>query len=389
MKVNLLFYLLSITILFFAFSYCTGPTGDTTTYSEFDTETCNTGLGGEVTIDELITANSSNASQYRISGTCRSNSSEVRIFIEGFPLDEDPLCQGGQWQTSADLTGLINKKERFQIAVSTGGSGRLCQSVENHFICPDGYIGIAKLDRFTNRDFCVMKYEAKAPSRAEANTVRTGRVIMAESRTSGFPITRVTELEAQQYCRENGAGYDLITNSQWQSIARRIEVVDINWSRGRSFIESGNRINVGNTAGVRTDSDDRDEQDAVNWQRDRRYHLVSNGEYIWDFAGNLWEMVKIETPPPVIKYSGYVHSMPSQLKTVFGPERNYHVLQGSQREREIGLGFIRTNNKAFTGSVIRGGSNSQNAGIFSADTTRGSTGNAFRHDVGFRCIYQP
>ena len=366
--------------------FCSCTDSGDTKYDRFDEEACGKWNDPDTTIDELPPADSRNASNYILSGSCNDNSTEIRIYIEGRQLDEFPRCQRKKWQTSTDLTGTIDRRRDYQVALSAGGrSGRLCTDVTNKFYCPEGYIGVSKLEGFTDRDFCVMKYEARTESR---NNRQYKQIIKAESRTNGEPITRVTETEAIRYCKENGPGYDLINNNEWQTIARSIEIVDTNWSRNRALIESGNRLNIGSTGGIRNISDDREECDITNWSYDKRSHKLSNAACIWDFSGHLWEIVKMgDSPPPSEEYSGFVYEMPIGLKQLFGPRRDYRILQGStQREGRNGLGRIYSD--SFRGSLIRGGANQQSAGIFSTDTTKNSSGIA-RQNVGFRCVYYP
>ena len=363
-------------------------------FERFDTEACGKWDDTDpLTIDELEPANSRTASNYIISGKCDKNNAEIHIYVEGMQLNEFPRCRGGKWQTSLNLTGVIFQRRDYQIALSAGGrGGRLCSpDTINNFYCPnEGYIGVAKLEGFTDRDFCVMKYEARTNERGSSNrndSRQQGRVVRAESTINGAPITRVTETEAIRYCKENGPGYDLINNNEWQTIARSIEVVDKNWERNRSTIESGNRLNIGSTVGIRISSDDREEEND-NWGYDKRFHELSNGAKIWDFAGHLWEIVKMNTVPSnVEKYNGFVYEMPFGLKRLFGPQRDYSILKGStHQEGRNGLGRLYID--SFRGSLIRGGANQQNSGIFSADTTKDNNG-VVRQNIGFRCVYYP
>ena len=367
------------------FCSCTDSRSEVRYDDPFSPETCGSWNDPNTTIDELQPADSRTASNYVLSGTCDDNNEEIRIYIEGGVLDEFPRCQRKRWQTSVDLTGIIDTRKDYQIALSVGGRrGRLCEEVKNNFFCPNGYIGVPKLEGFTDYDFCVMKYEARTSNRDDRS--RPGEIIKAEARTSGTPITRVTETEAIRYCKENGPGYDLIKNSEWQTIARSIEIVDNNWSRNRAIVESGNRLNIGSTAGIRTLSDDR-EEDRVYWSYDRRYHLLSNQARIWDFSGHLWEIVQMDMDVPIEGYSGFVYEMPDSLKRLFGPRKDYRILRDSTlREGRNGLGRIYSD--SFKGTLIRGGSSQQNSGIFSTDTTKDDFSIA-RQNVGFRCVYYP
>ena len=356
-------------------------------YQQFDNESCNSNIENRTAdIEELRAIDSDNASSYNISGTCKRDNSEVRVYIEGHPLDISPVCNRGSWETSVDVTGIINKKERVQIAVSQAGSSGLhCQNTTNYFICPDGYIGVPELEHVSYKAFCVMKYEAKSSKALPSPHQRS--IIKAEARAEGVPITRVNETDAIKYCEQNGPGYNLIKNEEWQTIARHIELTEVNWSKGNIKIENGNHLNVGNISGVKTSSNDNDINDK-KWHKNKRTHKLLNGEYIWDFAGNLGEIVQNSISNLPTTYTGYIYSLPTQMKELFGPDRDYTILDDRERINGFGgLGFMQGNR--FEGGLIRGGSNSRTAGIFSVDTSFSRDRLNFRGNVGFRCVYHP
>ena len=384
MKTNL--FILT-TCLFFLLS-CADSSQRNIRYQQFDSATCNSNIERRtISINEMETMDSNNVHDYRITGTCERDNSEVRVYIEGHPLDKQPTCNKGEWEISADTTGIINKKKRIQVAVSqVGNSALLCKNVTNHFICPNGYIGVPQLDGFTNTNFCVMKYEAKVKSGTSIPT-HNRPILKAEAIAKGTLIKRVNEGDAIKYCKENGAGYDLIDNDVWQTIARNIEQEPVNWSNGTTNIGNGNRLNIGNTSGIESYSDDDDLNDK-RWNFNKRSHKLTNTEYIWDFSGNLSEIVKHDISSLPTTYTGFIYKIPSSLKELFGPNRDYNILDDRERTRGFGgLGYMQGNR--FEGGLLRGGSNSRTAGIFSVDTTVITSRPSFRTNVGFRCVYYP
>ena len=373
-------------LVFFMLS-CTESTPPPSTYKPHASNTCSGSSG--IYIDDLEEIDRENASDYRISGECDRNNSEIKVYVEGYPLDTLPLCNREQWEITVDITGIINRKERVQLAASQAGStGLLCKTVTNYFICPKGYIGVPELDNFARNDFCVMQYEAKVKSGTKLPSPQQRSIIKAEALTKGTLITKVTEEQAKQFCTENGIGYYLITNEEWQTIARHIESVEVNWSEGTTDIKNGNRLNIGNTKGAQNDGDD-GEVDDKRWDYHKRSHKLPNNQYIWDFSGNLSEIVDSDDVDisNLSTYDGYIYNIPSELEGFFGPRRNYSILD--ERERIYGyggIGYMRGNR--YSGTILRGTNTTRAGGIFSTDTTTDSNRTS-RTTVGFRCVYRP
>ncbi len=145
--------------------------------------------------------------------------------------------------------------------------------------CPTGYIGIPGNATFGTDGFCVMKYEAKNVGNA------------ATSQAASTPWVNISQTAAKTACEGLGTGYHLITNNEWMTIARNIEQVAGNWSGGSvgsGYIYSGHNDN--GPAGSLAASTDNDgysgtEQTSGN---QKRTLTLSNGEVIWDLAGNVW-----------------------------------------------------------------------------------------------------
>lgn len=381
MKVYLLF--LSLFLL-----SCDNNRSSDNRYTKFDQVKCNSNQDRRTTdIGELDEIDSNNASNYKIYGTCTRDNSEIKVYVEGHPIDKSPLCQRGQWEVFANISGIVNQKARVQVAVSqAGNSDLLCKNTTNHFICPNGYIGVSQLSPYTSRDFCVMKYEAKTSEDLSGRGLYNLPLIKAESKAKGHLISGVivTQSLAIKACTQNGVGYNLINNDQWQTIARSIEMVDVNWSEGNIRIGGGNRLNTGNISNVSSESNENDINDK-RWRESNRSHKLLNGEYIWDFSGNLTEIVQHNIGSAPVSYRDQVYNMPAALKQLFGPDRDYTILGNEGRLDGAGLGYINTKN--FKGGLLRGGGQGRRIGIFSANTDVDPE----RHypKTGFRCVYAP
>lgn len=113
-----------------------------------------------------------------------------------------------------------------------------------------------------------------------------------------------------------GAGYHLITNNEWMTIARNIEANGDNWSSGtmgNGGIYRGITAGSSTTAATNLDCTTADSTGghprlssyaaqplSVDTSKfgsvkstcdDKRQLKLSNGQVIWDLSGNLWEHV--------------------------------------------------------------------------------------------------
>jgi hypothetical protein len=190
-----------------------------------------------------------------------------------------------------------------------------------------------------------------------------------------------------------GANYDLLSNSQWQAIARNIESVASNWSNGSSA--GSNSLNRGNSnqsaalessatdthgcVGITSNGDPADNC-GNTWHVNKRTHTLSNGQIIWDIAGNVHEWVT-GSPLTVGQYvDGYISVLTTAEQHRWGPAGNY----SSKVDGEyggLGFGYF----ESFYGIPMRGGSwiDGNRSGIFSAASLPLTF---FGGEVGFRCV---
>lgn len=148
--------------------------------------------------------------------------------------------------------------------------------------CPAGFIPVPGNIPLGTNGFCVMKYEAK-------NVGGT-----AKSRATGKPWVSISQTDAITASTATCSGCHLITEPEWMTIAANVLSVSSNWSSGTvgtGFIYSGHSDNQPAAALAASSSDD----DGYNLTNNsspsnqRRTLTLTNGEVIWDFAGNVRE----------------------------------------------------------------------------------------------------
>ena len=167
--------------------------------------------------------------------------------------------------------------------------------------CPEGFILVPGnfLYGTTNGNsmgFCVAKYEMKADKDGDGigdlvsdypamtSTYNTWYFsedsnITLVSTPEGSPITKIKQTEAITACESIGG--HLITNNEWMTLARNIELVPSNWSGGvvgNGYLPRGNSSSSSAMDGF---------DELSGWTK--RTLTLTNGEVIWDLAGNVWE----------------------------------------------------------------------------------------------------
>ena len=281
------------------------------------------------------------------------------------------------------------------VSSSSSSSGTGGGAAENpNSGCPTGYILVPGDTFYGTTNFCVMKYEAKFGSKG------------AESRAAGLPARgTVSQTVAQASCRNLGPGYALINNSEWMTIAANVANVTSNWSGGSV---GGGALNRGHSdnapanalAAVTNDNDPCNGTgqacSSATWHDQRRTHVLSNNNVIWDLAGNVWEWVDYnnyeDKPTPATaawtEFTG-VTGTTTMPKTMLVPSNATKTWwNDSWNGATNGIGQYYAGSNSSGGALLRGacwhvGSNS---GVFTA----------FLYDApsnpntvfGFRCVFR-
>lgn len=253
-------------------------------------------------------------------------------------------------------------------------------------VCPENYIFVSALAGYTTIDFCVAKYEMKNDG-----------ADMPASVAAGTPWTWVTKDYARWKCQLQGVGFDLISNDQWQTIARNIAGTAVNWSSG--VVASG-ELNAGHSdnspaSSLAASTDDLNGNclstgqtcTSTTWNSQRRTHQLSNGNIIWDFAGNVIEWVTNDSNA-VTGADVYISTQSDGLirQTKFGAATGTICASpGVSPYCGMGQGLF----NASAGAIMRGGDWNYgiSSGVFATSlNTNPSTATASK---GFRCIFIP
>ena len=131
--------------------------------------------------------------------------------------------------------------------------------------------------------FLVMKFEAK----------NVGGV--PTSQPEGTPWVNISQSEARAVCEAQG--WRLMTDTEWIALARNIESVGWNWSGGHpgnGQMSDGHSDRSPNHAlpvvDIRNHCCGTGQTCPGNtWNSQRRTYRLTNGQYIWDLGGNVWE----------------------------------------------------------------------------------------------------
>lgn len=248
--------------------------------------------------------------------------------------------------------------------------------------CPTGYISVPAIPYYPGASFCVMKWEAKTGDAVTAATTAA----------AGIPKLANSRNAARASCRLIGAGYDLISNAQWQTIARNIADQASNWSSGTAYSGELNRGHSDGspTAKLAAVADDNDpcngtEQtcDSSTWNSQRRTHRLSNGDVIWDLGGNADEYVSDNSVTAALGSNQYISTQRAGGRTQihFG---NDQFCESPDASPYCGMG-----NGSFTGTAgaIRRGGDNYTGGIF--DTNLGTNPTFGYASASFRCVFVP
>jgi len=190
------------------------------------------------------------------------------------------LVGGRDYEVHANVTSIYGHTSACSTAYATYHAS-FCHTEEM-------YIHVPGNEDLGTEDFCVMKTEAKK-----------GGGNIPVSQWAQNPWASIKPANAKAACKSivmDDVTCDLMSNAQAMTIARSIEANAVNWSNGA--VGSGKlsrghgnyRPNLHMAISDPTYPYDDNGQLAEY----KRTHVLSNGEEIWDFAGNVSEWVDWE-----------------------------------------------------------------------------------------------
>lgn len=257
--------------------------------------------------------------------------------------------------------------------------GNLPPNVTNT-CCAANYVLVPGLAGYSPLGFCVAKYEMKNVGSNVPGSV-----------AAGTPWGNINRATAISECAS--IGQTLLTNNQWQTIARNIADTAWNWSTGTAY--SG-QLNVGHSdnspatylaAGADSAPCTGTGQTCseTTWNSQRRTHRLSNGETIWDIAGNSAEWVQDNN---TVSQGADIRTSQANTgdnrQTKFG---NDQFCASPNSTPFCGMGFLYSNYAG--GAILRGGSlgDGDSVSVFMTDLQYAATFTYIA--VGFRCAYVP
>ena len=137
--------------------------------------------------------------------------------------------------------------------------------------CPTNYIVVPGNTTYGTNDFCVMKYGAK----------NVGGV--ATSQAALTPWVSISQTDSITTSAAACTGCHIITEGEYLTIAQNVLSVASNWNNGAGPVGTGYIPRGNSDSGAAMDATS--DLTGVN----KRTLTLTNGEVIWDLAGNVWE----------------------------------------------------------------------------------------------------
>lgn len=299
-------------------------------------------------------------------------------------------------------------------------------------VCPNGYVLVPGNPLYKTSDLCVMKYDAKC-SNPNPKCVTTEGVYknnaqgcacqgnyQVVSKPDGAPITFIPEddnsqISAKEYCKN--LAEHLMNNNEWMTIARNVEQVKDNWCNKNgtscgyapgtpSKILTNGHNDSNPSMALSAASDDQpcfgttsDKTNICGGKSSQKRTLtLSNGQVIWDFAGNVWQWVdatvaRKDEPRTIIPGLGNSGWTWGEFQTV--PYSNDFDPSNPSWNSQEGVGRIYHYNSIGDSDTtlytfIRGGNwrHGYDSGAFTVhmQPVPKKTG---IDDIGFRCVTSP
>lgn len=265
-----------------------------------------------------------------ISGFCTAKDIKVLENVTSFTVNYYSSAGSDTVLTNATGSGTSDTNRRIALiyadtvkvsitASSTAGGrtisrdGSMRVSRSSKLTCPAGFIAVPGSSTYGTDDFCVMKYEAKCAANSDLTvgltTPNTGVNTYSNSTTactsangesvvsvaSGYPIANISQSTASAQSTSTCTGCHLMTEAEWMTIAQNVLSVPSNWSGGSvgsGYVYSGHNDNSPAAQALVADTNDTNGYyltGNTSPSNQKRTLTLTNGEVIWDLAGNMWE----------------------------------------------------------------------------------------------------
>ena len=348
-----------------------------------------------------------------VRGPAGSNPTLVPVdgtgYTTGQVVGSDTVVYAGSVFSASDTTGVSKSTYYYKIYARAGATKYSAAASTSAYALNCGalaaggtWVLVPGDSVYGTNPFCVQKYEAS----------NVGGLPKAQAGVA--PWAYITQSSAISACTSLGAGYHLITNPEWMTVAANIARTGSNWTGGR--VGSGELIR-GNSDNYSTDINDNpnppcraNANDAYAWvtPRDpsctnslqgglalnqRRTHSLSSGSVIWDIAGNVGEWVNyynLNDKPSTafnVQYSAIGAGSATTPRSHIVPQQSTQSWWNDGWNSVQGIGMYYGGANGSGGCMNRGGSYSDwsATGVFTIWLNMNTSFSNFGQ--GFRCAY--
>jgi len=283
-------------------------------------------------------------------------------------------------------------------AVDIAGNASQPTTSAGFITCPSAFVFVPGDAALGTTPFCVARFEMRAVGVDGQSGFDWA--LLPESRATGAPWHTVTTGDARVLCDGMGFPYQLITNAQWQTVARSIERTDSNWSGGvvgsglvnRGHCDQDPEVALASDGDpcVGTGNPSCADPSSGDWGQ-KRTHWLHNGEEIWDLAGNLRERVDGSGGAPDGLWMDFdAAAFTSEVgwedyREAFAPAGSYTYVHGMGRVYGGGGNLTRGGSFSPSSPGSGGSKGYEDVGIFTVHHNSWSNGST----DGFRCVFVP
>lgn len=310
------------------------------------------------------------------------------LAVNGFCLTS---TQGSASVNVGGLDGSVNTPINGPCISHTAPAGTIpgannSNKLSNGKTCPASYVVVPGNSTYGTNDFCAMKYEAK----------NVGGV--ATSQAAGTPWISISQTNAITTSAATCAGCHMMTEPEWMTIAANVLSVPSNWSSnvvGSGYIYSGHNDNApANSLAADTNDTNGYAGETNAGGSQKRTLKLTNGQVIWDLAGNVNEWINktlTGNQPGVSGFNWSQYTSITDFKGLSSISRPASITLSGQNvttwNSTQGIGQIYSNgDESSIRSFLRGGawSTSQDAGVLCLNLSGTPTGTYT--SIGFRVV---
>ena len=304
--------------------------------------------------------------------------------------------------TAANYSALLGKSDSFEFWDAQGA--RHSTALPGCGATGGVWVLVPGDTDYRSKPFCMMKYEAKCTIADGLTCTASAGSESPTSSVANTPWVSIGMHDSITECASLGKGYHLMSNEEWMSAAANIAALTSNWSGG----SLGNGyLFAGHSDGDPNNSCAADANDALPFVEgtctaiaasggendettQRRTHNMSNGEVLWDMAGNVHDWVSYYNGTAKPGNSDSFHEYTALTPTTSMPLKYFVPTNGIKSSWSDSWNMTQKIGKYYPSSASSKGSHMRgaawgaaaNVGLFNFQT---QTPEYPSTDIGFRC----